>query len=143
MLANSIAEAYHWFLRPLLDGNMTALNGVWLGTSVDLMQYGGYQYTRLKNGKYLFLPAIGGLPLHRVEFSLSLRYLQQTAMVMLSPTDLSSLSGAVLASNSQGTGHVFATKTTGWDWLKQVRIADDGYVDGVFGSANIEVEVDI
>lgn len=143
MLANSIAEAYHWFLRPPLDGNMTALNGVWLGTSVDLMQYGGYQYTRLKNGKYLFLPAIGGLPLHRVEFSLSLRYLQQTAMVMLSPTDLSSLSGAVLASNSQGTGHVFATKTTGWDWLKQVRIADDGYVDGVFGSANIEVEVDI
>ena len=143
-IANSMAVAFHAFLRPPLGGgNTTGMGGVWQGTSVDLMQFGGYQYARLAGGAYLFLPTIGGLPLHRLEFALYTRYLELTASRMLSPVDLSSLSGGVLAACSQGGDYVFATRSEGWDWLRQVRVGDGGYVTGVFGSASIAVEVTI
>jgi hypothetical protein len=142
-IANSIALAFHAFLTPPIGGNATLLRGVWQGTSVDLMQFQGYQYARLAGGAYLFLPTIGGLPLHRLEFTLYARYLEQTRTTMLNPADLSSLSGGVLSACSQGNDYVFVTRSEGWDWLRQVRVGEGGYVAGVFDSASINVEVTI
>jgi hypothetical protein len=61
----------------------------------------------------------------------------------MSPARLSALSGTVLAANSQSNRYVFATSASGWDWLKQVRLSDGAFVEGVYGSADVKVSVDI
>lgn len=151
--ARSTAEAVHVFLRPSSTGNAT-WNRAWIPTAANLMQFGGaqYWYTKLNAGvkgagsqEYVFLPKEAGMLPYRV-WIISLQSLLQVDRVepITRPARLSVLSGTVLASRSQGGSHVFATSTVGWDWLKQVRMAYGGeYVEGVFGSASIEVSVQV
>ena len=151
--ARSTAEAFHVFIRPSVAENAT-WNKAWSPTSASLMQFGGgqYWYTKLKPKQegqgaqeYLFLPKEAGMLPYRVWID-SMQSLLQVGPVeaITRPARLSVLAGTVLASRSQGSSHVFATSTVGWDWLKQVRMAYGGeYVEGVFGSANVEVSVQV
>ena len=152
--ARSEAEAMHFFVCPYPPGGNATWNRRWTATGVDLMQFGGgqYWYTRLapKPGaasddkrEYLFLPKVAGMQPYRLRFSPPIqgRIVLDEPQAM-TPARLSQLSGTVLAASSQGEGYMFATSTDGWDWLKQVRIAD-GFVEGVYGSADVKVAVQI
>ena len=155
--ARSSAEALHAFIRPsFVNTNATlAWNRQWYPTSTNLMQFGGdqYWYTKLlptqaalapgAKQEYLFLPKVAGMLPYRVWL------VSQGAQLAVDPPTavtktarLAMLAGTRLAARSQSRSQVFATGTVGWDWLKQVRMATAGdYVEGVFGSATIEMTV--
>ena len=155
--ARSEAEAVHVFLTPYpagLNGSSPAAgrNG-WTRTSTDLMQFGGGQYWYTKLGgvayapgdkrQYLFLPKVAGMQPYRLWFTFQYGRLVMDEPRPMAPARLSALSNTVLAANSQSSRYVFATSTAGWDWLKQIRLSDGAFVEGVFGSADVKVTVNV
>ncbi len=149
--ARSSSEAMHAFFRPSAGGNAT-WNRMWVETSTNLMQFGGgqYWYTKIPGSAdpynkqpYLFLPKAAGMLPHKIWFvSVNGLLSMDPPEAIPRPARLSVLEGTTLAARSQSTAHVFATSKVGWDWLKQVRLANGGaYVEGVFESTPIEVTV--
>jgi len=143
--AEADAVSLHLALLPPLGANDT-VSGRWRTTDVDLVRFGqgGYWYTRQADQKYLFLPKTQGrLPAKLQLLNIENRLVQQQGLQMLAPTMLPAMGDATLAARTQRTGLIFATSRTGWDWLKQVRLSEDGYVEGVYGSTGIEYSVEI
>ena len=157
---NSLSETIHVFLTPPLGGvsTNTSVSGVWHGSSVDLMQFGGGQYWYTRQGHsgshYLFLPKTGrAMGIYRVSLRVvsggkKVLWLQQVEPpVELGNgwgADLSNLGqSAMLASVSQTSEYVFSVSAEGWNWLRQTRIDPDGFVSGVYGSARVTTEATI
>lgn len=117
------------------------------------MQFGGGQYWYTKLGgvayapgdkrQYLFLPKVAGMQPYRLWFTFQYGRLVMDEPRPMAPARLSALSNTVLAANSQSSRYVFATSTAGWDWLKQIRLSDGAFVEGVFGSADVKVTVNV
>jgi hypothetical protein len=156
---DSISETVHAFLMPPLGAAVTntSVSGVWHGVEANLMQFGGGQYWYTRQGvpghSYLFLPKSsnrGPVPAYRVTIvgaqnGAKTMGVRVTGVADLGlGADLSALGdGGAMASVSQGAAHVFSTSATGWNWLKQTRLDDNGYVSGVYGSANVEMKATI
>ena len=141
----SVAGIVRIYLEPSLSGVNSSISNQWRGTNVDLIQFGGgqYWYTRFVSGDYFFIPIIGGFHMYRARFEHDPGvYLMQSSLRMMQPTDTSSLYGTILCSGSLGLDYVFATSSTGWDWLRQVRIGAGG-LQGVFNSAPIHVSINV
>lgn len=135
----------HLALLPPLGTNLTVYGG-WRGTDADLLRFGrgDYRYTRLAGGDYLFVPKTQGLLPFRAHLSrVGYRLVQAGELEPLAPASLPSMGDAALAVRAQTAGVVFATSRTGWDWLKQVRLSTDGFVEGVYGSAGVEYRIEI
>ena len=135
----------HLALLPPL-GTGISTYGRWRNTDVDLLRFGrgDYWYTRLWEGDYLFLPKYSGLLPARARFGqVTGRLTTLQPVQVLRPVSLPAMGDAALAARSQRPGLVFATSRTGWDWLKEVRLSEDGFVEGVFGSVGVEYSVEI
>ena len=150
--ARSSSEAMHAFFRPT-GGNQT-WHRKWMQTNANLMQFGGgqYWYTKIQGSPdpfnkqpYLFLPKVAGMLPYKIWFiAVNGIFSMDPPDPILRPARLSLLEGTTLAARSQSNAYIFATSLVGWDWLKQVRLANSGgYVEGVFESATIEVTVQI
>jgi hypothetical protein len=156
---DALSEVMHVFLQPplgIIQTNATT-SGLWHGTDVDLMPFGGgqYGYTRVAPSKdYLFMPKREGtmMLLHRVRLAVvpgdtaKRLWLRQDASEPLQvAAGLGGLSGTVMAAATQGKGYVFSVAAGGgeWDWLRQTRFDEQGYVLGVYGSAEVEIQTDI
>jgi hypothetical protein len=141
----------HLALLPPLGTNFS-IYGRWRTTDVDLIQFGrgAYWYFRLATedaypSDYMFIPRAqdGRLPF-RVRLRRDRdRLVPSGAPVALEAVSLPAMGDAAFSARSQRPGVVFATSRKGWDWLKQVRLASDGYVEGVFGSAGVVYSVEI
>ena len=158
---DSMSETVHAFLLPPLGAMSTnvSVSGVWHGVEANLMQFGGgqYWYTRLgpqqpvASHSYLFLPKSGRGPVPAYKVTIGVQTggksvgLRVTGVADLGlGADLSALGdGGAMASVSQSSAYVFSTSVTGWNWLKQTRLDDSGYVSGVYGSANVRTEATI
>ena len=137
--------AIHLALLPPLGANSTVA-GVWRTTDVDLMRFGrgDYWHTRMPNTDYLFLPKTQGLVPARLRLAnANNRLVQPQPARDMAPTILPAMGDATLAARAQRPGLVFATSRAGWDWLRQIRLSEDGYVEGVFGSVGVEYNVEI
>ena len=143
--ARSTAKAFHVILKPGTDL-------LWRSSTTDLMQFGGgqYWYTKLAPlpneallHEYMFLPKVPGMQPYKAMFMVTSTSLTLVnSPVTMQSAGLTSIAGMLISSRSQSRYHVFATSRVGWDWLKQVRLTEEG-VSGVFGSTNIGVTVDI
>ena len=150
--AEAQAVALHLVLLPPLGTNLTTY-GRWRTTSVDLLRFGrgDYWYTKLAvdavhPSDYLFIPkAQGGsmLPFVSQLMRMGTQLVQQRQPEALGPIGLQAMGGASFAARAQSPGVVFATSRTGWDWLKQVRVWADGGIEGVYGSAGVQYNVQV
>jgi hypothetical protein len=149
--AQAETAALHLTLLPPLGTNLTAY-GRWRTTETDLLQFGRGEYWYFKlaasdpyPSDYLFLPKSqqGRLPFRTRLLRVGYDLVQQQKPVALAPVSLPAMGGAAFSPRAQRPGFVFATSRTGWDWLKQVRLSTDGYVEGVFGSTGVVYSVEI
>lgn len=134
--SGALVNSQHIFIVP--NSNQTD----WLPTSVDLTGFGAgqYWYSRLSDGTTLIMPKLGAMPLYRAQFALGSGVLTQVSMTSLSPSDLSAMQGLLVSPVSLSTAYIFATASSGWDWLRRVQLGD-GYVEGVFNSAPITMRI--
>ena len=150
---DALSEAVHVFLpSPGADA--------WLGTGVDLMAFGGggYWYTREPagegGGSLLFLPRHDrGLFAHRVRLQTSVDANGQPWLRQdLGPPErlamavgVGALAGTVMAARMLAPGLVFSVRADPgrWDWLRQTRVDADGFVQGVYGSARVEIQAEV
>lgn len=145
--AQATTSALHFTLLPPLGRAALGLYGQWIPTSVDLTAFGGgdYWYTRGHgSSEWLFLPKLQGMGIFRARLLRSGTVLSQVGLPdALDPSPLPDLQGNVLSPYSQSAGRLFAASRTGWDWLRQVRIDESGYVEGVFGSTTVSYSMQI
>jgi len=143
--AESETLTVHLALLPPLGSNVSVY-GRWRTTDVNLLRFGrgDYWYTRLAEGDYLFLPKFSGLQPARARLlEADKRLVMPQPLQFLAPVSLPAMGDAALAARAQQAGAVFATSRTGWDWLKQVRLGTDGFVEGVYGTTGVEYSVEI
>ena len=149
--AESQAVALHLVLLPPLGTNLTTY-GRWRTSSVDLLRFGrgDYWYTKLAvdtmhPSDYLFVPkeSASMLPFLAQLSRMGTQLVQLRAPEALGPIGLQAMAGASFAARAQSSGVVFATSRTGWDWLKQVRVWADGSIEGVYGSAGVQYDVQV
>jgi len=142
--------AVHLTLLPPLGTNLTVY-GRWRGSTVDLLRFGmgDYWYTKLAPDEthpsdYLFVPKTQGVLPYRAHLARSgYQLVQMGGLESLAPASLPAMGDASFSARALTPGIVFATSRTGWDWLKQVRLATDGFVEGVYGSTGVVYSVEI
>jgi len=110
----------------------------WYRSNIDLSQYGGrYWFNGLPGGLYYLLPMSAGLPVFELGFNIGGSFLQLEYIT--AATDLDSvpfqggLGSSVVAAQRLQDAWALAAKTSGWDWLLQIRF--DG--SGIFSSTTV------
>jgi hypothetical protein len=116
---------------------------VWRSTPLDLLRFGRDEYWYTKpagwDGQWLFLPRFANLLPFRVQVVRAGMTLAQKADPSpLRPVSFPAMHGAAFSPVGWTKAGVLAVSRDGWDWLKQVRLASDGYVEGVFGSTRVD-----
>lgn len=142
--SSSTPQAIHFTLLPPL--NSGGVYGTWRTSTVDLMEFGGDDYWFTKPAAwtdYLFLPKYSGILPSRVQVSRSGAELVFKGKDSLQAVELPAMHKAVFSPISQMEGKVIAVSREGWDWLKQVRLTSDGFVEGVFGSTPVDYTLKI
>ena len=145
LIAQSAPVALHVVMIPVLGTGLSTY-GRWRTTDADLVQFGlgGYWYTKPYGwSDYLFVPKSAGRLPFRVLFIRSGGELRLESMAALRPVALPSMSDASLSVRGQQPGVVFVTSRSGWDWLKQARLATDGYIEGLYGSSETRYTINV
>lgn len=144
--ATAAPYALHFTLAPPMDAG--GVYGVWRASTVDLVQFGGGDYWYTKPAGWgegvLFLPKYTGLLPFRVELVRAGANLLSKEVRSLQPVEMPAMHQAAFSPVGQSAeGYVFAVSREGWDWLKQIRLSRDGFVEGVFGSTRVDYTLKI
>lgn len=114
----------------------------WLVCDVDLTSLGTDHFwvTSMPDGTTYFLPQLAGAVPFSARFWLRDGQLAWSGLMPMPVMDLSELAGLRLSAATLDPSRILATSTSGWDWLKEVRLGD-AYVTGVFNSARIKLTI--